>query len=375
MLNIKSLFLSLMIAWSQFKHTASIKETNTGNILQEAEETSSSISIRFQDTLMTTEQSTAFLHQVSNSAVGHPTPSPLFSRSVTEALANAISGIYSFEIYKVFKFPPCASEYNMTVDEIEECHWKNYTDYITCYRDNITFSICLEAEPVRSFSNNSEFMKYVNGILNEEFKIYKYALMNTCSLTTSITDGVRLSGSVPILKLGDQEFLMIYDQRVINTCLPIFRVFSSCQENERIIQCSDDGLNIIFFPGGCKLPETIEGIFEISLLSSVLQNNVKMMDYICDGNQEIFEEKINGVPAVIIPLNPTNPIVTAYRFNQRINTYWPCCYSFYRIIWKEDPKAAGLAPNWSYLPAKCRGGEIVFTTFQGLTGLFGIIGN
>ncbi|KAK7066721.1 hypothetical protein SK128_005939, partial [Halocaridina rubra] len=142
--------------------------------------------------------------------------------------------------------------------------------------------------------NNSEFINYVNGILNEDFKIYKYTLMHACSLASSITGGVTLSGSVPILKLSHQAFVMIYDQRVINTCLPIFRVFSSCQENEMIILCSDNGLMIIFFPGGCKLPETIKGIFEITLLSSVLQNNVKMMDYICEGHQEIFEDKING---------------------------------------------------------------------------------
>ncbi|KAK7065182.1 hypothetical protein SK128_001211, partial [Halocaridina rubra] len=280
---------------------------------------------------------------------------------------------YDFDTYRYEEFPPCNynAEGKLILGDSGLCNSGNTTVYVTCYRDDNTFSICLRDKPKYSFANNKQFLHYIVSSLVKSYD--RYALNQACNLGLFINYGpVNFRG---LFRLGaDGKFLMTDNEYVISQCLPIYKTFSECIEIEGNSVCWDEDIKVIFLRPACTLPVLQSYAFEFLMYYAILYNNSETIDNICDSSNTlgIFEEIVDGIPITFFPNKFKYYLYSNYT---RINHYWPCCYTYYTLVWNQDPKAAGLSLDWSYLSHKCQAGEIIFIVFQGLLAVFGIAGN
>uniref|UniRef100_A0A0P4WAH6 G-protein coupled receptors family 1 profile domain-containing protein n=1 Tax=Scylla olivacea TaxID=85551 RepID=A0A0P4WAH6_SCYOL len=177
---------------------------------------------------------------------------------------------------------------------------------------------------------------------------------------------------------------VITNEAYVNFCLPLFRSFNKCEERDFLTICWED--RVAFFHSSI-CPHSSNDIF---LASFLLDNNTVCFQEFCQGWQNVMDGKIgslhyrltNALPASGVPscgyMTKSLKHIkrkyngTLYLF---LNTHWPCCYSYYTVIWAGLPEAHGLNGAWSYMPVACQAGEVLLVVMVGCVMVGSIGGN
>ncbi|KAK7074159.1 hypothetical protein SK128_023025 [Halocaridina rubra] len=136
-----------------------------------------------------------------------------------------------------------------------------------------------------------------------------------------------------------------------------------------------DGDSLALFFRDCQVPSLKTRLFDEILSDAAVSEDYETIEKICTAQHDLTEENVNGTIVTLIPPGKAHRAIYDNTPRSTANFYWPCCYFNYRVKWDMDPVAAGLSPNWSYLPVECRARELTLVVFQGLVATFGILGN
>ncbi|KAK7073221.1 hypothetical protein SK128_019096 [Halocaridina rubra] len=253
----------------------------------------------------------------------------------------------------------------------------DYVNY-TCYNlSDYPNKVCIPEVNMQVFRNEMQLYDYIKTTLLKSAGII--TVLKICRLTY-----IHLYGKILQLNewvSGNTLYGVVYEELSIEVCLPLFHKLSHCSNETYFTRCID-GQNAMMF-----VHDHRHDAFDINTNSLDWNGtHLECFQKLFNGTYNIVELLANDIKVFLYPANngcqnfSLALIMDRYNnFNHSLfityNLYWPCCYANHYVVWEREPEAAGLNRDWSYLPIKCRAGEIFFVIFGGFVAVIGIFGN